>query len=82
VALVGFLGVVPTALAYAAFFAGVRHAGATAAALATVLEPLTATLLSVAFHGERLTIAGVLGTAVIVGALTLYYAPARRTLCR
>ena len=42
-----------------AYFLGVRHAGATAAALATVLEPLTATLLSVGFHGERLTGASV-----------------------
>jgi DME family drug/metabolite transporter len=82
VALVGFLGVVPTAFAYAAFFLGVRHAGATAAALATVLEPLTATLLSVAFHGERLTMAGIGGALLIAGALVLYYAPGRRTLMR
>jgi DME family drug/metabolite transporter len=73
VSLVAFLGVVPTAAAYAAFFLGVRHAGATAAALATVLEPLTATLLSVGFHGERLTVAGVAGAVLIAGALGLYY---------
>jgi drug/metabolite transporter, DME family len=78
-ALVGFLAVVPTALAYAAFFLGVRHAGATAAALASVLEPLTATLLSVAFHGERLSLAGIGGALLIAAALTLYYAPGRRS---
>jgi len=72
-ALAGFLGVVPTALAYAAFFLGVRHAGATAAALATVLEPLTATLLSVGFHGERLTGTSVAGAVLIAAALGLYY---------
>ncbi|MGH3881332.1 MAG: DMT family transporter [Actinophytocola sp.] len=78
VALVGYLGLVPTAVAYGAYFVGLCHAGATAAALATVLEPLTATLLAVAFHGERLTAAGVLGAALIAGALALYYAPAKR----
>jgi DME family drug/metabolite transporter len=77
VALAAYLGVVPTAVAYGAYFLGLRHAGATAAALATVLEPLTATLLAVAFHGERLTAAGVLGTAAVAGSLALYYAPSR-----
>jgi drug/metabolite transporter, DME family len=78
VALVGYLGVVPTAVAYGAYFVGLRHAGAVAAALAIVLEPLTATLLAVTFHGERLTAAGVFGATLIAGALALYYAPSRR----
>jgi DME family drug/metabolite transporter len=78
VLLTAYLGVVPTALAYGAFFLGVRHAGATAAALASVLEPLTATLLAVAFYGERLTAAGVAGAALIVAALALHHAPSRR----
>ncbi len=43
-----------------------------------MLEPLTATVLAVAFHGERLTAAGVAGAVLIAGALALYHAPSRR----
>jgi DME family drug/metabolite transporter len=71
--LVGFLGVVPTAIAYGAFFLGLRHAHPTAAALAAMLEPLTATVLAVLLNGERLTAAGVVGTLLISAALALYY---------
>jgi DME family drug/metabolite transporter len=71
--LVGFLGVVPTAVAYGAFFLGLRHAHPTAAALAAMLEPLTATVLAVLLNGERLTAAGIVGTLLISGALALYY---------
>jgi DME family drug/metabolite transporter len=73
VLLVGFLGVVPTAIAYGAFFLGLRHAHPTAAALAAMLEPLTATVLAVLLNGERLTSAGVVGTMLISAALALYY---------
>jgi drug/metabolite transporter, DME family len=68
-----YLGVVPTAVAYGAYMLGLRHAGPTAAALATMLEPLTATVLAVAFHGERLGSAGVAGALLIALALGLYY---------
>lgn len=77
-ALVGYLGVVPTAIAYGAYFLGLRHAHPTAAALATMLEPLTATVLAVVLHGERLSSAGVLGALLITGAITLYYLAPKR----
>lgn len=70
---VAYLGIVPTAIAYGAYFVGLRHAHPTAAALATMLEPLTATLLAVGWYGEELTAAGVLGAALIAGALALHY---------
>ena len=70
-ALTTYLGVVPTAVAYGAYYLGLRHATATAAALSTMLEPLTATLLAVAFHDERLTAAGFAGVVLIAGALVL-----------
>jgi len=69
--LVAFLGVVPTAVAYGAYFLGLRHAHPTAAALATMLEPLTATALAVTLHGETLTAAGVAGAALIAAALAI-----------
>lgn len=69
VGLVVYLGVVPTAIAYGAYFIGLRHTQPTAAALATMLEPLTATVLAVAVHGERLGLAGVVGAFLIAAAL-------------
>jgi drug/metabolite transporter, DME family len=69
--LIGFLGVVPTALAYGAYFLGLRWGRATAAALAAMLEPLTATLLSVAFYGETLGVAGVVGALFVAGSCYL-----------
>jgi drug/metabolite transporter (DMT)-like permease len=45
-----------------------------------LLEPLTATLLAVGLRDERLTAAGVVGAALIAGALLLHYlAPRERT---
>lgn len=69
--LVAYLGVVPTALAYGAYVAGLRHTHPTAAALATMLEPLTATVLAVGLHGERLDLAGLAGAVLIVVALVV-----------
>lgn len=71
--LVGYLGLVPTALAYGVYFFGLRGATPTAAALATMLEPLTATVLAVGYYGETLSFAGGVGVLLIVGALGLYY---------
>jgi DME family drug/metabolite transporter len=73
IGLVLFLGIVPTAVAYWAYFLGLRHAQPTAAALATMLEPLTATLLAVSWYGERLGVAGIGGSLLIAGGLALYY---------
>ena len=71
VALVLFLGIVPTAVAYGAYFVGLRHTQPTAAALATMLEPLTATVLAVAVRGERLGLAGLCGAFLIAAALVV-----------
>ncbi len=69
--LVLYLGLVPTALAYGAYFVGLRHTHPTAAALATMLEPLTATVLSVGLAGERLGVAGIAGAVLIAVALVV-----------
>ncbi|MEY9213404.1 DME family drug/metabolite transporter [Thermobifida halotolerans] len=74
-----YLGVAPTALAYLAYFGGLRRTPATAAALAVVLEPLTATLLSALLLDETLTPVGLLGAALLFAAILLEYVrPARR----
>ncbi|MBC7291594.1 MAG: DMT family transporter [Actinotalea sp.] len=75
--LVLYLGVVPTALAYAAYFGGLRAVPATTASLVALLEPLTAAVLSALLLGERLGPAGVLGGLLLVSA-TLVVAPRRR----
>lgn len=60
----------PTALAYTLYFRGLRGAPASTGALLSLLEPLTATVLSVAFLGNRLGAAGIAG-AVLLGAAVL-----------
>ncbi|OLF04513.1 DMT family transporter, partial [Actinophytocola xanthii] len=67
--LVVFIGVVPTAVAYGVYALGARTAGASSAALAAMLEPLTATLLAVGLRGERLSLAGIAGAVLVAAAL-------------
>ncbi len=66
-----YLGVVPTALAYVVFGAGLARVTATAAGVATLLEPLTAAALGVLAFGERLGTAGWAGAALLLAALAL-----------
>lgn len=66
-----YLGLVPSALAYGLFLAGVRRTGATAATMVTLLEPLTATLLAWLLFGERLGPLGLLGAGLLGLALAM-----------
>ena len=75
--LLGYLGLVPTALAYGLFMTGMRSTPATVATIATLLEPLTATLLAAILFGEQLGVVGVLGAILLIGALTLISWPTR-----
>jgi len=50
-------------------FAGLRSTSSAAAVVATLLEPVTAVLIAVAFLGERLTFAGLVGCVLIVTAI-------------
>ncbi|KFU79946.1 drug/metabolite transporter, DME family [Amycolatopsis lurida] len=72
-ALVVYFGVVPTALAYAAYFRGLESAHPVLAALSALLEPLTAALLSMVLLGERLGVVGWCGAVVLIAALTVAY---------
>ncbi|GIF21887.1 DME family drug/metabolite transporter [Actinoplanes tereljensis] len=65
------LGVGPTAIAYAAYFRGLRTARAGTAALMALLEPLVGTALSVLILGDRLGPAGIAGAALLLTALVL-----------
>ena len=66
-----YLGVVPTAVAYVAFGAGLRRVTVTTAGIATLLEPLTAATLGVFVFGERLGTVGWVGAALLLWALGL-----------
>jgi DME family drug/metabolite transporter len=64
-----YLGAVPTALAYALFFAGLAGIRATTASVVALLEVVTAAVAAVVLLGERLTAPAVLGTAVLLVAV-------------
>jgi len=68
-ALLIYLGVVPTAVAYALYTIGLRTTRVTAAGVLGLLEPLTATLLGVLFFGDRLGQVGVVGAALLIVAV-------------
>jgi len=66
-----FLGIVPTALGYALFQAGMRSIPATLASIITMCEPLTAALLAWLFFHEELGLSGLLGAGLLLGAMTM-----------
>jgi drug/metabolite transporter, DME family len=70
-AMLAFLGVVPTALAYVSFFAGLRIISATTAAMVALVEPLAAAALAVVVLGERLAPAGYVGGAILLASIAL-----------
>jgi drug/metabolite transporter, DME family len=72
-ALLLHLGLIPTALAYVLFLAGIRHTTATVASVVTLIEPLASTLLAWLLFGERLGPLGALGAALLLGAIGLLY---------
>jgi DME family drug/metabolite transporter len=73
-----WLAVVATVIAYGLFYAGLRSTPGSVAMILTLLEPVTAVVLAAALLGEALTVASVLGGALLLGAvLLLYLAPGR-----
>jgi len=71
--LILYLGLVPTALAYALYLRGLRSVPATVSAIITLLEPLGSTVLAVLLLGERLTALGLLGAALLLASMALLY---------
>jgi drug/metabolite transporter, DME family len=68
-----YLGVVPSALAYTMFFAGLKTVPGAVASIVTLLEPLTATALATAFLGERLSPGALVGGVLVLAAVTGLY---------
>src|SRR4051812_10633301 len=73
IAVLLYLGLVPSALAYALFFTGVRTVPGPVASIVTLVEPLTATVLATAFLGERLAPGAVVGGLLLLAAVAGLY---------
>ncbi|WP_425576282.1 DMT family transporter [Streptomyces glaucosporus] len=69
VLLLAYTAAVPTALAYALYFAGAAVVRAATASVIMLIEPVSAAVIAVAVLGERLTAATVLGTALLLAAV-------------
>ncbi|MCZ7434649.1 EamA family transporter [Streptomyces sp. WMMC1477] len=68
--LMAYVAAVPTALAYALYFAGLAVVRAATASVIALIEPVAATAIAVTLLGERLTAATVTGTAILLAAVT------------
>ncbi|HUR81029.1 MAG TPA: DMT family transporter [Thermoanaerobaculia bacterium] len=66
-----FTAIVTTALAFAALMWGQAHVSATEAAVILSFEPVAAAITSIAFYGEPITGAVLLGAALILAAMLL-----------
>lgn len=65
----GYLGLFPTAVGYGLFYTGMRTTSAAAASIATLLEPLTSTIIAVTLLNEPLSPQALLGSALLVVAM-------------
>lgn len=63
-------GIVTAALPYTLYTIGLTHVPAGKASIMASVEPLTATLIGVAFYSEKLGIISLLGMALILGSVT------------
>ncbi|AEY88051.1 putative integral membrane protein [Streptomyces hygroscopicus subsp. jinggangensis 5008] len=64
-----YIAAVPTALAYAFYFAGAAVVRSATVSVIMLLEPVTAAVLAVVLLGERLTAATAAGTLLMLGAV-------------
>ncbi|MBO9522583.1 MAG: EamA family transporter [Nocardioidaceae bacterium] len=67
----GYVTVVATALAFAAWFTGLRHLDAGAVGLVGLLNPVTGVILGTVLAGEILTLRQVAGMALVLVAIRL-----------
>lgn len=69
--LLAYLGCIPTALGYLLFQAGMRSTPATLTSIVIFCEPLTAAILAWLIFGERLSLLGIAGALLLLGAMGL-----------
>ncbi|MFF2848196.1 DMT family transporter [Streptomyces sp. NPDC058001] len=64
-----YIAAVPTALAYALYFAGAAVVRSATVSVIMLLEPVSAAVIAVTLLGERLTLATVIGTLLLLVAV-------------
>ncbi|MFJ7281687.1 DMT family transporter [Pseudomonas sp. NPDC099000] len=74
-----YLGVLGSALAYIAYYDGIRQIGATRSGVFIALNPLTAVILGALLLDERLTLAMCLGGGLILAGIFLCNKPLARS---
>ncbi|MFE7234096.1 DMT family transporter [Streptomyces sp. NPDC057596] len=67
--LLAYIASVPTALAYALYFAGAAVVRSATVSVIMLLEPVSAAVLAIALLGERLTAATLAGTTLMLGSV-------------
>lgn len=67
--ILGWIALLPTALAYVLFYTGVRRVRSSTAGIVILAEPLSANLLAWWLHDERLGPAGWLGAGLLLTAM-------------
>lgn len=65
-----YIVVIPTAVAYALYFAGAAVIRSATVSVITLLEPLSAAVIAVLLLGEELTLSTVLGTLLMLASVT------------
>jgi DME family drug/metabolite transporter len=78
VAMVVYLGAIPTAFAYVLFARGLRRLSAGETATLSLAEPLTATALGTVVLSERPGLLAAVGAALVLAGLAALAAPERR----
>ncbi|MET7478833.1 EamA family transporter [Streptomyces sp. NPDC005648] len=68
--LLAYIAAVPTALAYALYFAGAAVVRSATVSVIMLLEPVSAAVLAIVLLGEHLTAATLWGTLVMLGSVT------------
>ena len=65
-----YIAAIPTAIAYALYFAGAAVVRSATVSVITLLEPLSAAVIAVVLLGEELTATTVVGTLLMLAAVT------------
>lgn len=73
-----YVTLVATALAYVAWFAGLRHLSPGVVGLVGLLNPVTGVVLGVAIAGEAFGVPQAVGVVLVLAGITLGAMPARR----
>lgn len=69
--MLAFLATFPTALAYVAFFSGLRAVSATTASMVALVEPVAAAVLAVVILGEHLSVVAYAGGVLLLASVAL-----------